>query len=407
MTMESLDIMLRLWDGRAAALRRRVLERPAAGRRSFDFLPVPPAPVPGSRTPPIGIAGLSPGSETLKLAGEPRLPCPLSISAPIPANTASHWRSVEEGAARSGRTPDRGDWRLVREVYVAPSDARGEAPRARGRNGALLARYLLPFYVGSGMGPKLQARRVRLPNDVLDVDYPDRSPTGSSARPSTVVDKIGAAPARHRRLSATMLIMIYDFSTEQEWWDESLPASSSKRCCRRSRGEPAAASGRARGSAFALLAPMPSELRPLLRPLAAAPGQWRRRAAALAAGLPASLVGRRGRSPASAHAPRRAGRRAAARIGRRFDHLVVVGVAGGSGRASRSATSSWPEQVLDLGERRSLPTAPPGRRRRPRGVLATGDALAREPAEGRRAARTRAVPVAVDMETGGGSPRVW
>src|SRR5262245_65042025 len=71
--------------------------------------------------PPIGVAGLSKGSDTLKLAGEKGfLPMSLNLS---PAYVASHWEAVEIGAARTGRTPDRGEWRMLREVFVADSDA--------------------------------------------------------------------------------------------------------------------------------------------------------------------------------------------------------------------------------------------------------------------------------------------
>src|SRR5205807_2714854 len=70
--------------------------------------------------PPIGVAGVSKGSDTLKLAGEHGfLPMSLNLN---PGYVASHWESVEEGARRSGRTPSRADWRLVREIFVADTD---------------------------------------------------------------------------------------------------------------------------------------------------------------------------------------------------------------------------------------------------------------------------------------------
>src|SRR6267154_1474505 len=57
----------------------------------------------------------------LKLAGEHGfLPMSLNLN---PGYVASHWESVEEGARRTGRRPSRADWRLVREIFVADSDA--------------------------------------------------------------------------------------------------------------------------------------------------------------------------------------------------------------------------------------------------------------------------------------------
>ena len=39
-----------------------------------------------------------------------------------PGYVATHWDAVVEGAKRTGRTPDRQDWRIVREIFVADTD---------------------------------------------------------------------------------------------------------------------------------------------------------------------------------------------------------------------------------------------------------------------------------------------
>src|SRR5258705_2974374 len=70
--------------------------------------------------PPIGVAGLSKGSDTLKLAGE-RGYIPMSLNL-NPAYVTSHWDSVLAGAAKTGRKPSRQDWRLVREDGVTAND---------------------------------------------------------------------------------------------------------------------------------------------------------------------------------------------------------------------------------------------------------------------------------------------
>src|SRR5438132_12507698 len=85
----------------------------------FDFLKPHLKPMQAPH-PPIGVAGLNKGSDTLKLAGEKGyLPMSLNLN---PAYVGSHWESVEIGAAKSGPTPDRGEWRMVREVFVADTD---------------------------------------------------------------------------------------------------------------------------------------------------------------------------------------------------------------------------------------------------------------------------------------------
>jgi alkanesulfonate monooxygenase SsuD/methylene tetrahydromethanopterin reductase-like flavin-dependent oxidoreductase (luciferase family) len=215
MTLESLDIMLRLWRGEPFAFDGEFWKvRPPAS--AFDFLKLHLKPYQQPH-PPIGIAGLSPGSETLKIAGE-RGFLPLSISL-NPAHTVSHWRSVEEGAARSGRTPDRREWRLVREVYVAATDDEAKKRAREGALGRCWREYLLPFYVGSGMGPQFLADPAH-GLEALDVDYLIEHAwfVGS---PQTVVDKIGALQ-RATGGFGCLLIMLYDWSSEAAWWEESL-----------------------------------------------------------------------------------------------------------------------------------------------------------------------------------------
>lgn len=70
--------------------------------------------------PPIALAGLSPNSPTLHSAGaQGFLPLSLTFNTPY---LKGHWTAVEEGAASTGRSCDRADWRVVRDVFVAESD---------------------------------------------------------------------------------------------------------------------------------------------------------------------------------------------------------------------------------------------------------------------------------------------
>jgi alkanesulfonate monooxygenase SsuD/methylene tetrahydromethanopterin reductase-like flavin-dependent oxidoreductase (luciferase family) len=94
--------------------------------------------------PPIGIAGFSPNSETLKLAGE-RGFIPLSLNLST-AYCASHWDAVLEGAKRSGRNPERSDWRIVREILVADTDDEAYRHSAKGMMGRMMREYLLPLF---------------------------------------------------------------------------------------------------------------------------------------------------------------------------------------------------------------------------------------------------------------------
>lgn len=73
--------------------------------------------------PPIAVAGISAGSESLRTAGA-RGWIPMSINFVTPDALRSHWAGFEEGAAEAGRTPERSRWRIARDVYVAETAER-------------------------------------------------------------------------------------------------------------------------------------------------------------------------------------------------------------------------------------------------------------------------------------------
>lgn len=79
--------------------------------------------------PPIAMAGSSPKSDTLVLAGE-RGWISMSINLVPISVIKTHWEAVEEGAQRTGRTPDRSMWRIAREVYVADTTAQARKEAA-------------------------------------------------------------------------------------------------------------------------------------------------------------------------------------------------------------------------------------------------------------------------------------
>src|SRR5207245_9101612 len=107
MTREALDIILKLWTeeepfdypGKYWKVTKTdlMLESLRPHIRPFQ-----------KPHPPIGVAGVSKGSDTLKLAGAHGfLPMSLNLD---PGYVASHWASVEAGARRTGRRPSRAAW---------------------------------------------------------------------------------------------------------------------------------------------------------------------------------------------------------------------------------------------------------------------------------------------------------
>ena len=167
MTLEALEIMLRVWRGEPFSFDGEFWKvRPP--KSDFDFLKLHLKPYQKPH-PPIGIAGLSPGSETLKLAGE-RGFIPLSISL-NPAHTASHWTSVEAGAARqrahAGSRASGGS--CARSTSRATDDEAKKRVR-EGAHGPLLARLPAALLRGQRHGPAVPG----IPShsvEKLDVDY--------------------------------------------------------------------------------------------------------------------------------------------------------------------------------------------------------------------------------------------
>src|SRR5260221_6512791 len=119
MTREALEIILKLWSDDAPWTHQGKFWTVTKPDTMYDFLKphLMPKQLPH---PPIGAAGLSKNSDTLKLAGERGfIPMSLNLN---PAYVGSHWDSVEQGAAKTGRKPNRRDWRLVRGAFVADTD---------------------------------------------------------------------------------------------------------------------------------------------------------------------------------------------------------------------------------------------------------------------------------------------
>jgi alkanesulfonate monooxygenase SsuD/methylene tetrahydromethanopterin reductase-like flavin-dependent oxidoreductase (luciferase family) len=142
MTREALDIILRLWSDEPHFVHKGKFWTVEKPEPMFGFLKPHIYPLQKPH-PPIGVAGFSKQSDTLKLAGERGfLPLSLNLN---PAYVASHWEAVEIGAARSGRTPNRADWRLVREVFVADTDEEAWRLSAGGMMGRMMREYFLPL----------------------------------------------------------------------------------------------------------------------------------------------------------------------------------------------------------------------------------------------------------------------
>jgi alkanesulfonate monooxygenase SsuD/methylene tetrahydromethanopterin reductase-like flavin-dependent oxidoreductase (luciferase family) len=219
MTRESLDIILRLWAADEPFDYEGKFWKVSNPRPHMHLLRPHLKPFQKPH-PPIAIAGLSPNSDTLKLAGERGfLPMSLNLN---PSYIASHWGSVEAGAAKTGRTPDRGDWRMIREVFIAETDEEAYRLSCGGMMGRMMREYLLPLLGSFGF---LQYFK-------HDPDVPDSDVTPEYCAkhnwlvgsPATVAEKL---ERMYHEVGGfgTLVALGFDYSTENPTaWHESLQA---------------------------------------------------------------------------------------------------------------------------------------------------------------------------------------
>ena len=167
--------------------------------------------------PPIGMAGISPSSGTLRQCGA-RGFVPMSLNL-TPELLKTHWQAVEEGAASTGRTARRADWRIVREVLVADTDAEARRLAIEGPIGRMAREYNLPFLKNLGALGILKLDP-SMPDSDLTLDYlADNSWIVGS--PQTVAEKLAALDAAVGGFGVLMTLG-FDYIDQPGAWRTSL-----------------------------------------------------------------------------------------------------------------------------------------------------------------------------------------
>src|SRR5258705_4390499 len=144
---EVLDVVLKLWasDGRFTYrgkyfdIDTPVLD-PVKDRGHYMKPHQPPH-------PPIAVAASTPKSSPMRQAGE-RGWIPMSSSLLSRAFLADHWHLVEAGAADAGRAAVRSEWRIARDILVAPTSAKARE-RARAGMGRNYVQHQYPNRIGT------------------------------------------------------------------------------------------------------------------------------------------------------------------------------------------------------------------------------------------------------------------
>ena len=216
MTRESLEIILGLWD-RSKPFRHEgkywKVERPEPVHEIFAPHLFPRQ----APHPPIGVAGLSPASDTLKWAGERGfMPMSLNLNA---AYLSSHWSAVEAGAAAAGRTANRSDWRMVREVLVADTDEEAWKLAVDGAMGRMTREYSLKVVQAFGALPFLK-HDPSVPDSDVTIEYLARtswligSPETVARRIEELYEQVGGF--------GVLLALGFDYLDQSQAWRRSL-----------------------------------------------------------------------------------------------------------------------------------------------------------------------------------------
>lgn len=217
MTKEALEIMLEIWkaDGpkeyRGKYWDFNTFDPMQNSRLKHHIFPFQ------APHPPIGITGLSPNSPTLLMAGEQGF-IPVSFGANN-EYIASHWDSVLEGAAKSGRNPDRKDWRVTKDILVADTDEEAMELAINGMMAREFEEYFFPLFSAFGQA-SIFKHHPEVPDEAVNARYQAEN-IWLVGSPDTVAKKLLNVYQQTGGFG-TLLLTGYDYSENPEPWMKSL-----------------------------------------------------------------------------------------------------------------------------------------------------------------------------------------
>ncbi len=99
--------------------------------------------------PPIAVAGVSRSSTTLRWAGEHNW-IPMSLHFLNAVDLRSHWTAFSESAEAHGHIPDRRQWRICRDIYIADTDEQAEKEAMESSMAYAYKEYFFPLIESVG-----------------------------------------------------------------------------------------------------------------------------------------------------------------------------------------------------------------------------------------------------------------
>ena len=173
---------------------------------------------PWGGTMPMAMTGLSPNSPSIRFAAQ-RGWMPASV---FSGNGAllDHFNVYAETARANGRSGDRSHFRVVRDVFVADTDAEARKLAIEGGMGRAWAEYLLPVYHAFGIFEGLLERTGKTKADVDGNFLADHMWIVGS--PETVQEKLQAWCDELGGAFGTLMIYSYDYIDNPRPWEESM-----------------------------------------------------------------------------------------------------------------------------------------------------------------------------------------
>ncbi|WP_160100889.1 LLM class flavin-dependent oxidoreductase [Rhodococcus sp. T7] len=211
-TTEALEIMNKVWESKPFQFDGEFY---SAGYPENDEHHEYRSTAPYGGKVEIGLAGLSPNSPSLSFAGRNGYNA-LSVYAGEAA-IANHWNTYEKAANEAGITVDRDNFRVVRDIIVADTDAEARKLAVEGGIGKAWMEYLVPVYKQFGL---LQAM---LPDmDMADVTIDDIvEKVWIVGSPDTVAEKLNSVCEATGGWGTT-LVYGHDYLDDVKPWNYSL-----------------------------------------------------------------------------------------------------------------------------------------------------------------------------------------
>lgn len=167
---------------------------------------------------PMAMTGLSPNSPSIAYAGAHGY-SPASV---FSCNSAliDHFRVYREASAKAGRVGDRSMHRVVRDVFIADTDAEARKLALEGGMGRAWEEYLLPTYHSFGLAEAMVEGTKYSVSDVTPEFLADHFWLVGSVE--TVREKFEAWTDQLGGGFGTLLVYSYDYIDNPTPWEESM-----------------------------------------------------------------------------------------------------------------------------------------------------------------------------------------